>query len=76
MYMSVKTESLQIGGMTCASCVASVEKSLNALDGVKVATVNLATETAQVEYDDTEVSLEDFRVARGGCLHRSPPHFI
>ncbi|HKY15492.1 MAG TPA: cation transporter, partial [Microthrixaceae bacterium] len=36
---------LAIGGMTCASCVARVEKSLNRLDGV-TATVNFATETA------------------------------
>ena len=61
--MSVKTETLQIAGMTCASCVSSVEKSLNALNGVNVATVNLATETAQVEFDDVEVSIEDFKRA-------------
>ncbi len=37
---------IQITGMTCASCVARVEKTLNALTGVDSATVNLATETA------------------------------
>ncbi|HUN33779.1 MAG TPA: heavy metal translocating P-type ATPase [Trebonia sp.] len=41
--------SLAIGGMTCASCVTRVERKLNKLDGV-TATVNLATETARVEY--------------------------
>jgi Cu+-exporting ATPase len=40
---------LDIGGMTCASCAARVEKRLNRLDGV-VATVNYATEQAHVEY--------------------------
>jgi len=40
---------LRISGMTCASCVSRVERKLNKLDGV-TATVNLATETAQVEY--------------------------
>jgi Cu+-exporting ATPase len=40
---------LQITGMTCASCVARVEKSLKAVPGVHVATVNLATERAAVE---------------------------
>ena len=40
---------LQIGGMTCASCAARVEKKLNRLDGV-TATVNLATEKAKVSY--------------------------
>jgi Cu+-exporting ATPase len=43
------TTSLAIGGMTCASCVTRVERKLNRLDGV-TATVNLATETARVEY--------------------------
>lgn len=38
---------LTIGGMTCASCAARIEKRLNKLDGV-TATVNYVTETAQV----------------------------
>ena len=37
---------LRISGMTCASCVARVEKALAAVPGVDAATVNLATETA------------------------------
>ncbi|MER8062254.1 MULTISPECIES: heavy metal translocating P-type ATPase [unclassified Streptomyces] len=40
---------LLIGGMTCASCAARVEKKLNRLDGVS-ATVNFATEKAKVSY--------------------------
>ena len=36
---------LQITGMTCASCVSRVEKTLRALPGIATATVNLATET-------------------------------
>jgi Cu+-exporting ATPase len=43
------TTELHIGGMTCASCATRVEKRLNRLDGV-TATVNLATETAQVTH--------------------------
>ena len=38
-----------IDGMTCASCVARVERALKAVPGVTSATVNLATESAQVE---------------------------
>lgn len=38
---------LEIGGMTCASCAARIEKKLNRMDGV-TATVNYATEKAQV----------------------------
>ncbi|MFD8825236.1 heavy metal translocating P-type ATPase [Streptomyces sp. NPDC059605] len=40
---------LSIGGMTCASCAARVEKKLNRMDGV-TATVNYATEKARVSY--------------------------
>ncbi|GAA2284785.1 heavy metal translocating P-type ATPase [Streptomyces atrovirens] len=40
---------LAIGGMTCASCAARIEKKLNRMDGV-TATVNYATEKAKVHY--------------------------
>ncbi len=40
---------LEIGGMTCASCAARIEKKLNRMDGV-TATVNYATERAKVSY--------------------------
>jgi Cu+-exporting ATPase len=43
---------LSIGGMTCASCAARIEKKLNKLDGV-TATVNYATEKAHVVFPDT-----------------------
>ncbi|MEU4121186.1 heavy metal translocating P-type ATPase [Streptomyces virginiae] len=42
---------LSIGGMTCASCAARIEKKLNRMDGVE-ATVNYATEKAHVSYGD------------------------
>ena len=47
----MNTIELSIGGMTCASCAARVEKKLNKLDGV-TATVNFATEKARVEFGD------------------------
>ena len=43
---------LAIGGMTCASCAARVEKKLNKLEGV-TATVNYATEKARVRFPET-----------------------
>ncbi|MFK7856507.1 MAG: heavy metal translocating P-type ATPase [Granulosicoccus sp.] len=44
--------SLAIEGMHCASCVSQVEKKLNAVPGVLNASVNLAHETAQIEYSE------------------------
>ncbi|MCL7425791.1 cation-translocating P-type ATPase [Streptomyces sp. YS415] len=48
---------LTIGGMTCASCAARIEKKLNRMDGV-TATVNYATEKAKVSYG-SDVSVDD-----------------
>lgn len=42
---------LQVTGMTCASCVMRVEKTLKAVPGVNQASVNLATEEATVNAD-------------------------
>jgi P-type Cu+ transporter len=49
MSVGTQTVELAIGGMTCASCAARIEKKLNRLDGV-TATVNLATERARVSF--------------------------
>ena len=54
---------LNIGGMTCASCVAHVEGALKELDGVTKATVNLALNTAKVEYVPTLVTVAQMRAA-------------
>ena len=51
------TAELAIGGMTCASCAARIEKKLNKLDGVTAA-VNFATETARVSFPGS-VTTED-----------------
>lgn len=48
---------LQITGMTCAACATRIEKGLNRLEGVAVANVNLAMETAHVEFRSEEVSI-------------------
>ncbi|MFD9289117.1 heavy metal translocating P-type ATPase [Streptomyces sp. NPDC060030] len=48
---------LAIGGMTCASCAARIEKKLNRMEGVQ-ATVNYATEKARVAYAE-DVSVDD-----------------
>jgi P-type Cu+ transporter len=54
---------LPIEGMTCASCVRRVEKSLAKLPGVESAGVNLATEQATVRFNPAMVGPEEFRKA-------------
>ena len=48
---------LKISGMHCASCVAVVERALKKTEGVNGAKVNLATETAEVDYDKSAVAV-------------------
>lgn len=64
---------LTIGGMTCASCAARVEKKLNRMDGV-TATVNYATEKAKVSYP-AGVQVADLiaTVVKTGYTAEEPP---
>ncbi|MCF7741157.1 MAG: heavy metal translocating P-type ATPase [Candidatus Marinimicrobia bacterium] len=50
---------LDIEDMSCANCAQSVEKALNALDGVKDASVNFGSEKAYVEYDSHKISVDE-----------------
>jgi Cu+-exporting ATPase len=50
---------LKIAGMSCASCSAKIEKRLNKVEGVVKASVNLATERANIEYDTAKVKSVD-----------------
>ncbi len=50
---------LPITGMTCANCVAAVERNLKKLDGVQTAVVNLSSERASVEFDPLKLGLAD-----------------
>jgi Cu+-exporting ATPase len=64
---------LEVGGMSCASCAARVQKELNKLDGVS-ASVNYATELASVAYDSGEVCPPDLvrAVERAGYTAALP----
>jgi Cu+-exporting ATPase len=63
-----KELTLPITGMTCANCVATVERNLKKLDGVSFASVNLASERASVSFDPDRVDAEALveRVRRAG----------
>ncbi|MFE7166178.1 heavy metal translocating P-type ATPase [Streptomyces sp. NPDC057616] len=64
---------LLIGGMTCASCAARVEKKLNRMDGV-TATVNYATEKAKITYAaGTQVADLIATVVKTGYTAEEPP---
>ena len=54
---------LPVTGMTCANCVATVERNIKKLDGIENANVNLTTERASVEYDP-ELTTQDEITAR------------
>ncbi|MGV2938588.1 heavy metal translocating P-type ATPase [Mesobacillus sp. LC4] len=49
---------LDVFGMTCAACSTRIEKVLNKMDGMEAATVNLATESASVEFNSAVLSAE------------------
>ena len=59
----IETATLPVEGMTCASCVARVEKALKRVDGVSAAAVNLATEKATVRFDPAKVTLEKLQAS-------------
>ncbi|WP_314059744.1 heavy metal translocating P-type ATPase [uncultured Vagococcus sp.] len=54
----IEVETLAISGMTCANCSARIEKELNNQPGVKNANVNLATERATVQYEDSATDVD------------------
>lgn len=49
---------VKIEGMTCSACAASIERSTKRLEGVKSASVNLTTESLQIEFDQDKISLD------------------
>lgn len=63
-----KQLTLPITGMTCANCVATVERGLKKQGGVQAAVVNLSSERATVTFDPTAAGLPDLvaRVERAG----------
>jgi len=56
--MADERTDLNIVGMNCASCAAHLEAALHKIEGVKSASVNIATEKAHIEFDPARASLE------------------
>lgn len=61
--VSVSKITLPVKGMTCASCVETVQKTLQSLDGVVSASVNFATEKATIEYFPSRTGIREFKKA-------------
>jgi Cu+-exporting ATPase len=59
----IKSEkiSLPVEGMTCASCVARVEKSIRKIEGVENVVVNLASEKATLSIEKSKVNIEEIK---------------
>lgn len=59
---------LPIQGMTCANCVATVERNIKKMEGINEVAVNLSSERAAVGFDDSTIQLEDIvaRIQRAG----------
>src|SRR3972149_7265957 len=55
--IKIKKLNLPVEGMTCASCVARVEKAISKVEGVKNVSVNFATEKASFEIDPDRVDM-------------------
>ena len=58
-HTNIKKLSLPVEGMTCASCVARVEKAIKKIDGIKNVSVNLATEKATFEFDESKIDIKN-----------------
>ncbi|MCY1720511.1 heavy-metal-associated domain-containing protein [Prolixibacteraceae bacterium Z1-6] len=54
---------INIGGLHCANCVASVEKGINDLEGIKNVVVTLDDSTAVIEYDTSKLELAEIEQA-------------
>lgn len=55
----MKKEKFSITGMSCSACSATVQKAVSKIDGVKIADVNLLTNSMNTEYDETKVKSKD-----------------
>ncbi len=56
----LKKAELPITGMSCASCVAKIEKGLSKMSGIVNAKINFATEKATITFDPSRVTMGDF----------------
>ena len=68
-------EKFDVTGMTCSACSSRVEKCVSKLDGMNEVTVNLLTNSMQVEFDDTRLSTGDIISAVTQAGYGTVPNF-
>lgn len=61
--IELREVTIPIGGMTCASCAAAVEKEIKKLKGIEEVNVNIATEKANVKYNPYETRISEIKSA-------------
>jgi copper chaperone len=60
---TMKTERLQVIGMTCGGCARTVERVLSALPGMSTVAVSLASNSVEVQYDESALNTNALRAA-------------
>lgn len=73
--MGTVKQSFAVKNMMCAMCVAHVRKAIEGLDGVKDVNVNLASNSALIEYDSEKINPQTIReavVAAGYDMDTTP----
>lgn len=63
----MKTQTLEVTGMTCGGCTANVKRALDALPGVDAVAVSLKDGRAEVRYDENQVDVKAMRDALRGA---------
>ena len=56
--MAILKENYPVLGMTCAACVRKIESVLEKTDGIKEVSVNFASESVMVSYEDQEINID------------------
>jgi len=59
----MKTEILNVNGMSCSHCIHAIKKSVLALKGSKDVEVDLSAKTVKIEYDAEKLSLDSIKLA-------------
>ena len=63
----MKSETIQVRGMSCAHCTMAIEKAVAALPGVGTVSADFRSNVVQVRFDESKTGLEQIRTAIEGA---------